>query len=132
MGRRVILDTNILIDIERDRTNFPSLDESEAALVAVSIAELRVGVENAGSERRARERDQLIALVLDHFDTLDYTAETAVHHARLIAHAKKTGRLRSAHDLIIAAHAAETGRILISGDAHARFGDLPGVTAEPP
>jgi tRNA(fMet)-specific endonuclease VapC len=36
---------------------------------------------------------------------------------------------RSAHDLIIAAHALQTERIVLSFDAKARFGDLPGVSA---
>ena len=36
---------------------------------------------------------------------------------------------RWAHDLIIAAHAAETGRMILSRDAKARFGELPGVSA---
>ena len=62
-------------------------------------------------------------------DVLDYTDTTAAHHARLIAHVRRTGTPRGAHDLIIAAHAAETGRIVISLDAAARFGDLPAVVA---
>lgn len=65
-------------------------------------------------------------------EIIDYTERTADHHARLIAHVKRTGRPRGALDLIIAAHALETGRILISRDAAARFGDLPGVVAEEP
>ena len=32
-------------------------------------------------------------------------------------------------DLIIAAHAAQTGRTILSRDAKARFGELPGVSA---
>ena len=31
--------------------------------------------------------------------------------------------------ITIAAHAAETGRLILSRDARARFGDLPGITA---
>ena len=63
-------------------------------------------------------------------EIIDYTERTADHHARLIAHVKRTGRPQGALDLIIAAHALETGRILISRDAAARDGDLPGVVAE--
>jgi len=65
-------------------------------------------------------------------DVLDYTEATAVHHARLIANARQSGRRRAAHDMIIAAHAAQTGRTLLSRDAAARFGDLPGIAAENP
>jgi predicted nucleic acid-binding protein len=37
--------------------------------------------------------------------------------------------IRYAHDLIIAAHALQTDRIILTFDADARFGDLPGVSA---
>ncbi len=48
---------------------------------------------------------------------------------RLLAHVRKSGTPRGAHDLIIAAHAAETGRTIVSKDAKARFSDLPGVAS---
>jgi tRNA(fMet)-specific endonuclease VapC len=54
---------------------------------------------------------------------------TAAHHGRLLAHVRRSGSPRGAHDLIIAAHAAETGRMILSRDAKARFGDLPWVSA---
>jgi tRNA(fMet)-specific endonuclease VapC len=54
---------------------------------------------------------------------------TAAHHGRLLAQVRRSGSPRGAHDLIIAAHAAQTGRIILSRDAKARFGELPGVTA---
>jgi tRNA(fMet)-specific endonuclease VapC len=60
---------------------------------------------------------------------LGCTQATAAHHGRLLAQVRRFGSPRGAHDLIIAAHAAETGRIILSRDAKARFGELPGVTA---
>jgi len=54
---------------------------------------------------------------------------TADHHGRLLAHVRRSGSPRGAHDLILAAHAAETGRMILSRDAKARFGDLPGVSS---
>ncbi len=56
----------------------------------------------------------------------------ASHHARLLAHTRRGGVPRQAHDLIIAAHAAQTGRTVVSRDATARFGNLPGVDAQVP
>jgi tRNA(fMet)-specific endonuclease VapC len=64
-------------------------------------------------------------------EVLDYTEATAACHARLIAHARRAGRPRGVHDLIIAAHALQTGRTVLTFDAAARFGDLPGVSATP-
>jgi hypothetical protein len=43
-------------------------------------------------------------------DVLDYTQATAAHHGCLLAHVRRSGSPRGAHDLIIAAHAVETGR----------------------
>ena len=68
-------------------------------------------------------------MITDTVTVLDYTARTAAEHARLIAHVRRTGTPRGAHDLIVAAHALEHGRTVVSLDAKAKFGDLPGVHA---
>jgi tRNA(fMet)-specific endonuclease VapC len=127
VGRRLILDTAFVIAYERGSVDRETLDADELAMAAVSIAEYRVGIELADSPRRAADRAQALAAIVSAVDVLDYTEATATCHARLIAHAKKTGRPRGAHDLIVAAHAAETGRAVLTFDARARFGDLPGV-----
>ncbi len=128
MGRRLILDTNVLIAYERgkiDRAVF--FDDDELAVAAVTIAEYRVGIELADSAARAADRARALAAIVSSVDVLEYTEATAAHHARLIAHVRRSGTPRGAHDLIIAAHASETGRTVITSDAQARFGDLPGV-----
>lgn len=127
MGRRLILDTNVLIAYERGTIDRAALDDDELAVAAVSIAEYRVGIELADTASRAADRARALAAIMSVVDVLDYTEVTAVHHARLIAHARRAGTPRGAHDLVIAAHALETGRIVMSLDAKARFGDLPGV-----
>jgi len=129
MGRRLILDTVILIAYERGTMDRSSLDDDELAMASVTVAEYRVGIEMANTADRAAERARALAAILSAVDVLDYTQVTAANHARLLAHVRRTGTPRRAHDLIIAAHAAETGRIIVSRDAKARFGDLPGVTA---
>ena len=43
MGRRLILDTNILIAYERGTMDRSSLDDDELAIASVSVAEYRVG-----------------------------------------------------------------------------------------
>ncbi len=129
MGRRLILDTVILIAYERGTMDRSSLDDDELAVASVTVAEYRVGIEMADTADRAAERARALAAIMSAVDVLDYTQATAAHHARLLAHVRRTGTPRGAHDLIIAAHAAETGRTIVSRDAKARFGDLPGVTA---
>ena len=129
MGRRLILDTNVLIAYERGTIDRAALDDDELAIASVSVAEYRVGIELADTPERAAQRSRALATIMSVIDVMDYTPATAAHHGRLLAYVRKSGTPRSAHDLIIAAHAAETGRTLLSKDAKARFNDLPGVAA---
>ncbi|MFL1376319.1 PIN domain-containing protein [Nocardiopsis protaetiae] len=129
MGRRLILDTNVLISYERGTIDRSRLADDELAIAAVTVAEYRVGIELASTAERAAQRSRALAVFMDIVEVLDYTTTTAVHHAALIAHTKSTGVPRGQHDLIIAAHALQTGRSVVSRDAKARFGDLPGVMA---
>jgi tRNA(fMet)-specific endonuclease VapC len=95
----------------------------------MTIAEYRVGIELADTPARAADRARALAAITSSVEVLDYTEATAACHARLIAHARRAGTPRGAHDLIIAAHAAQTGRTVLAFDAKARFADLPGVSA---
>lgn len=132
MARRLILDTNVLIDYERGALDRAALDDDELAIAAITIAEYRTGIELADSVERAASRSRALVAITEAIEVLDYTEITAAHHARLIAHSHRSGRSRGAHDLVVAAHAAQTGRVLLSRSSAARFGDLPGVVAEDP
>jgi len=132
MGRRLILDTNILIAYERGTIDRSAFDEDELAVASISIAEYRTGIELADTPERAAERARALATITSVIDVLDYTQVTAAHQARLLAHVRKSGTPRGAHDLIIAAHAAKSGRLVLTRDAKARFGGMPGVTAVVP
>jgi tRNA(fMet)-specific endonuclease VapC len=129
VGRRLILDTNVLIAYERGTIDRAALDADELAVAGVSIAEYRVGIELADTPARAADRARALVAITSAVNVLDYTEATAACHARLIAHARRTGTTRGAHDLIIAAHALQTDRIVLILDAKARFNDLPGVSA---
>lgn len=129
MGRRLILDTNVLIAYERGTIDRSALDEDELAIAAISVAEYRVGIEMADTAERAADRARALAVITSAVEVLDYTQATATHHGRLLAHVRRSGAPRAAHDLIIAAHGAETGRIILTRDAKARFSELPGVSA---
>ncbi|MBW0255232.1 PIN domain-containing protein [Cellulomonas sp. PS-H5] len=130
MARRLILDTGALIAFERGRAG-PQVvaDEDDLAIAAVTVAEFRVGIELAATADRAERRRRVLAAITATTTVLDYTARTAVEHARLLAHVRRTGAPRGAHDLIIAAQAAEHGRVVVTPDRRARFAELPGVRA---
>jgi len=129
VGRRLILDTDALIAYERGTIDRSALDNDELAVAAITIAEYRVGIELADTAQRAASRARALAAIESVVDVLAYTDITAVHHARLIAHVRRTGTPRGAHDLIIAAHAAETGRTVLTRDLKAGFAGLPSVLA---
>lgn len=78
----------------------------------------------------ARHRDPRQAFVEDILATIrvdEYDLDVARAHAVLMAHTRRTGSARGAHDLIIAATALSRGRIVLTTDVSG-FGDLPGVT----
>jgi tRNA(fMet)-specific endonuclease VapC len=132
VGRRLILDTNVLIAYERGTIDRALFSSDELSIAAVTVAEYRVGIELAGSVERAATRSRWLDIILAEVEVLAYTRRTADHHARLLAHVRRTGRPRGAHDLVIAAHALETSRLVVSRDAKARFDDLPGVSSLTP
>jgi predicted nucleic acid-binding protein len=129
VGRRLIVDTNILIDIERRDRAVDALiaDGDDLAIAAVTRAEFRTGAFLTTDPKVRERRLALVARMLSAVECLRYDEETADIHAELLAEVRLSGRPRGAHDLIIAAHARQSGREIQSRDAHARFGDLPGV-----
>lgn len=132
MARRLILDTTTLIAYERQRFDITTLDDDDLAIAAVTVAEFRTSIELADSPQRAADRARVLAAVTTTIAVLDYTEATAAEHGRLLAHVRRAGAPRGAHDLIVAAHAVEDSRAVLSMDAKARFGALPGVVALAP
>lgn len=124
---RLILDTTVFIDAERRGRQLNRLiaDEDDVAIAAVTAAELLVGVELADDAPRAT-RSAFVRSVLETVPIEDYDVQVARVHATLLAHVRRTGKPRGAHDLIIAATAAARDRIVVSSDTTA-FADLPGV-----
>ena len=130
MGR-LILDTTVLIDAERQRRHLHRLiaDEDDVAIAAITAAELLVGVELADDQRR-QSRSTFVRSVLETIPIEDYDIHVARTHTALLAHVRRTGRPRGAHDLIIAATAATSDRLVVSTDSSA-FVELPGVALRP-
>lgn len=130
MSRRLIVDTGILIALERGKLAVDQLlgVDDDVAIAAITVAELLVGVELADQDRR-QPRQDLVDDLLSAMPIEPYGHGTARAHARLLAHVKRAGRPRGAHDLIIAATAVATGRSVLTLDSAAQWTDLPEVTA---
>lgn len=129
---RVVLDTGVLIAAERGRLDLAALGErnDDICIAAVTAAELLTGVERADEAHRSA-RQEFTEGVFALVPVEDYTLEVARVHARLLAHVRREGKLRGAHDLIIAATAAAHARSVMTLDAKAGFTDLPGVSTIP-
>jgi tRNA(fMet)-specific endonuclease VapC len=130
MARRVILDTGVLIAIERGRVDVDTvLGADDAAIAAITAMELLVGVERADDAHKQARAVHVEAL-LSSLPVEAYDLGVARVHARLAVEAMSKGRPRSAYDMMIAATAAATNRILLTTDASAGFDQLTGVRAE--
>ncbi|MEU8899689.1 PIN domain-containing protein [Nocardia sp. NPDC048505] len=128
MGRRLILDTGVVIAAERRKLDLAGLlrPADDVVIAMITASELYLGVELADPARQGARKafvDAFIAAT----PIEDHTLDVARSHARLMAHARRSGVPRGAHDLIIAATAAATSRILVSTDSKAQFTALPGV-----
>lgn len=77
--------------------------------------------------RRRENRERFVGAVLDAVSIEPYDLEVAEAHAALLAHVRRSGTPRGAHDLIIAATARARDRQVMSSD-QAGFADLPGVS----
>ena len=101
-------------------------DGDDVAIAAITVAELRVGIQLAKGRRREK-RERFVNAVLDAVSIEPYDLEVAEAHATLLTHVRLTGTPRGAHDLIIAATARAQERGVVSFD-RSGFAKLPGVS----
>jgi tRNA(fMet)-specific endonuclease VapC len=109
---RLILDTTVLVDAERGGDSLENVidDDDDVAVAAITVAELRVGVQLAKG-RRQEKRKRFVAAVLDAVSVEPYDLEVANAHA----------------ELIIAATARVQQRQVVSAD-RSGFAGLPEVS----
>ncbi|HEV8374014.1 MAG TPA: PIN domain-containing protein [Actinomycetota bacterium] len=124
---RLILDTTVIVAEERGRADLEQLiaDDDDIAIAAITVAELLVGVELAGAGQRPR-RQAFVESILTTIPVEDYDLEVARSHAVLLAHVRRSGRARGAHDLVIAATALARERTVVTAD-RSGFAGLPGL-----
>lgn len=130
MARRVILDTGVLIAIERGKLDIDAaLGADDACIATITAMELLVGVERADDAHKTARAAHVEAL-LSSLPIESYNLNVARVHARLAVEAMSKGRPGSAYDMMIAATAAATNRVLLTTDTKAGFGQLTGVRSE--
>lgn len=117
-----------MVDAERGGDALDEVigDSDDVAVAAITVAELRVGVQLAEGRRRGK-RERFVAAILEAVSVEPYDLEVAEAHAVLLAHVRGVGTPRGAHDLIIAATARARERQVVSLD-RSGFAELPGVS----
>lgn len=117
-----------MVDAERGGASLGEAidDGDDVAIAAITVAELKVGVQLAKGRRRDK-RERFVAAVLDAVSIEPYDLDVADAHAALLAYVRRAGAPRGAHDLIIAATARARERRVISLD-RGGFAELPGVS----
>jgi tRNA(fMet)-specific endonuclease VapC len=86
VARRLILDTGVLVASERAQDSWGDLlrPDDDVALAAVTVAELRTGVELASASRR-EAREAFLVHVLRAIPVENYNLAVAQVHGRLLA-----------------------------------------------
>lgn len=93
MARRLIIDTGVLIASERARTGLATAitEDDDLVIAAITVAELRTGIELATEPYRAA-RSEFLIKVLETLPVEPYELATAEAHGRLLAHVHRSGR----------------------------------------
>ena len=95
-----------------------SVPLQQQVMSAVTLAELRYGVQASAAARR--KQNQAV---------LDWPQEAAQHYAEMRADLKKRGAQLGAADLMIAAHARAVGAIIVTNNVK-DFGRVKGLQVE--
>ncbi len=119
-----VLDTSILIDLERARRVFRAT-EDDVAIAAITASELIQGVLRADAADRP-ERESFVEGILATVPTVPFSLRVARVHAAIWAEMAVSGRKVDAHDLQIAATAISLGWQLATLDRR-HFVNVPGL-----
>ena len=122
----VLIDTDVLIDLERGDTDIERLlAEEERAISVITVSELLHGVLRAHGATRAR-RQAFVEHLLAGLQAIPITESVARVHADLWSGLAERGEQIGAHDLWIAATAISHGLgIATRNDSH--FKRIPGL-----
>ena len=125
-----LLDSSVLIRLERSGSTLTLGDDEEVAIAAITASELLHGVHRADPRRRA-QREAFVEHVLHVLPVYPFSLETARVHARLWADLAATGHLIGPHDLILAATALALGWSVATYNG-SEFSRVPGLVVHSP
>lgn len=124
----VLIDTDMLVDLERGVTNphvENAIGEEDRAISVITVSELLHGVHRATGATRTR-RSAFVEHLLTDLRAIPITEKVARVHADVWAQLAQRGELIGAHDLWIAATALAHGFAVATGNAD-EFERIPGL-----
>jgi tRNA(fMet)-specific endonuclease VapC len=125
-----LLDTSVLIRLDRTRSELPLSNDEDVAIAAITASELLHGVHRADPQRRA-QREAFVEHVLSTLPVYPFSLESARVHARLWADLATAGRLIGPHDLLVAATALTHGWSVATYNV-SEFRRVPGLVVHGP
>ena len=112
MSARILLDTSVVIHL--GRLAEPPPEEAEAAISALTVAELEAGIATAANDRERALRTGRLEAVLVELVVLSFDGLAARAYGDVVAAVRRAGRRERARtmDLLIAATAVANGLAL--------------------
>lgn len=121
-----LIDTSVLIDVERGTLPLEPLVTEGKAISVVSASELLHGVHRADLAARRVKREAVVEQILGAVEQVPIDSEVARVHASVWAGLERSGETIGAHDLWIAATALTHGFELVTSNAR-DFERIPGL-----
>ncbi len=116
-----LLDTNTLSELTKPSPHAGLLtgleaNEAEAAISAISIGEIVAGIEHLPASKRQRSLERTFKFLREDYAgrILDFNEGVAVEWGRLVAEAKRQGRILSVRDSQIEATAIHFGLTVVT------------------
>ena len=129
----VILDTSVLIDIERGTLNIENFikgrENERFGISVITISELLHGVHRADSEKRRLKREAYVEKIIETFPIYYFDLSAARIYARVWANLAKKGVNVGAHNLMIASTAISLSFSVLTSDVR-DYGKIKGLTVE--
>jgi tRNA(fMet)-specific endonuclease VapC len=128
-----LIDSSVLIDIERGRSDLRALLESRGdagiAMAAITAAELLHGVRRLRVSKRKTQAEAIVETFLAAIPVVPFDLVCARAHARLGADLSRRGITVGTHDLMIGATALARGYSVVTRDRRS-FPRVPGLDVD--
>lgn len=131
----ILIDSNILIDCERNRIDASSLfhntDDDESLFISViTVSELLHGVHRGKTLSQTNRRSAFVENIIDSIPAVDIDKKVARVHAKLSSDLIHAGKKVGSADTWIAATCISHGLKLCTRD-HKAFSQIPGLALFP-